>query len=133
MLLVEGKVRQKDEQVQLNCNSVRYYQPETAPVEPPAIPEVEELSPAGEASPVISRRLIISITQTDDRAGDLTRLKELVDTLRGFPGRDEAWLSVTNEEKVSTLKLSNLAVNYCPELLELLADLVGEDSMRLVE
>ena len=133
MLLVEGKVREKDEQVQLNCNSVRYYQPEAAPVEPPAIPEAEEASPAGEALPIISRRLIISITQTDDRAGDLARLKELVDILRGFPGKDEAWLSVTNEEKVSTLKLSNLAVNYCPELLELLAGLVGEDSIRLVE
>ena len=133
ILLVEGKVRQKDEQVQLNCNSVRYYQPETAHVEPPVSPEAEEAPPAGEAAPAASRRLIISITQTDDKAGDLTRLKELVDTLRGFPGKDEAWLSVTNEEKVNTLKLSNLAVSYCPELLERLAGLVGEDSMKLVE
>jgi len=127
MLLVEGKVRQKDEQVQLNCNSVRYYQPETVPVEPTATPEAEEAPPAA------SRRLIISITQTDDEAGDLTRLRELVDTLRRFPGKDEAWLSVTNEEKVNTLKLSNLAVSYCPELIERLAGLVGEDSMKLVE
>jgi DNA polymerase-3 subunit alpha len=133
MLLVEGRVRQKDERVQLNCNSVRYYQPETVPVEPPATPEAEEAPPAGEAAPVASRRLIISIAQTDDEAGDLTRLKELVDALRGFPGKDEAWLSVTNEEKVSTLKLSNLAVSYCPELLERLAGLVGEDSIKLVE
>ncbi|MCK4698333.1 MAG: DNA polymerase III subunit alpha, partial [Dehalococcoidia bacterium] len=133
MLLVEGRVRQKDEQVQLNCNSVRYYQPETAPVEPPATPEAEEAPPAGEAVPAARRRLIISIAQTDDEAGDLTRLKELVDTLRGFPGKDEAWLSVTNEKKVSTLKLSNLAVSYCPELLERLAGLVGEDSIKLVE
>ena len=82
---------------------------------------------------VTNRRLIISITQTDDRAGDLTCLKELVDTLRGFPGKDETWLSVTSEEKVSTLKLSNLAVSYCPELLERLAGLVGEGSIKLVE
>ena len=132
MLLVEGKVRQKDDQIRLNCDSVRYYQPETAPVDLSDVPEAEEAPSLSQAAPVTGR-LIISITQTDDKAGDLARLKELVDTLSGFPGNDEVRLNVTNEENVKTLKLPNLKVDCCPELLTSLSELVGEDSIRVIK
>jgi len=136
MLLVEGKVRLRDDQVQLNCDSVRYYQPETAPVELPLISGAEEVPTVdeeAETSPVSteSRRLVISITQTSDEASDITYLQKLIDTLREFPGQDEVSLRVSNEAKVITLKLSNLAVSYCSELHRQLVELVGEDRVRV--
>ena len=135
ILLVEGKVRLRDDRVQLNCDSVRRYQPEAAPAE-------EVVTPAGEAplmaeatiaetAPAESRRLVISITQTSDEDSDVTYLRKLISTLRDFPGQDEVSLRITNEEKIINLKLSNIYANYCPELHQRLVELVGEDGLRI--
>jgi hypothetical protein len=54
-----------------------------------------------------------------------------VATLKEFPGEDTVSLRVTNEEKVITLKLADLGVNYGTELHERLAALVGEEGLHL--
>jgi DNA polymerase-3 subunit alpha len=118
ILLVEGKVRLRDDRVQLSCETVRRYQPEA----PPAV--VEE-------PPVKSRRLVISISQTSDEASDVAYLHKLIEALRDFPGDDEVNLCVTNEERVFNLKLSNININYCPELHQRLVVLVGEGGLRV--
>jgi len=135
MLLVEGKVRLRDDRVQLNCDYVRHYQP-------PAQGEEAVTSQSGEApvvaeattaytAPVKGRRLVISISQTSDEASDIAYLHKLIDTLKEFPGQDEVNLCVINEEKVINLKLSNIYTNYCPELHQRLVELVGEEGLRL--
>ncbi len=136
ILLVEGKVRLRDDRVQLNCDSVRRYQPETALGEEAVTPEPSEAPVAAEVTPVYtapaeSRRLVISITQTTDEASDTAYLHKLVDILKDFPGQDEVNLRVANEERVANLKLSNIYINYCPELHQRLVELVGEDGLRL--
>jgi len=136
ILLVEGKVRLRDDRVQLNCDYVRHYQPEAAQDEaaitaqPEAAPIVTE-EPAGYTTSTERRRLVISITQTTDEASDIAYLDKLANTLRDFPGQDEVSLCVTNEDKVINLKLSNIYTNYCPELHQRLVELVGEDGLRL--
>jgi DNA polymerase-3 subunit alpha len=117
ILLVEGKVRLRDDRLQLSCETVRRYQPEAAPAEEP-------LPPKG-------RRLVISISQTSDEATDVASLRKLVEVLRGFPGEDEVNLCVTNEERVFNLKLSNIYTNYCPELHQRLVELVGEGGLKV--
>ena len=77
------------------------------------------------------RRLVISITQTEDEESDSAYLNKLVTTLKEFPGGDTVSLRVTNEEKVITLKLADLGVNYGPELHEQLVALVGEEGLHL--
>ena len=124
ILLVEGKVRVKDERVQLSCESVRRYQPEAAEKDKPVL--AEEPPP-----PNKSRRLVISITQTSDAETDIVYLRKLIDTLRNFPGGDEVKLCVTNEERVFNLKLSNILINYCPELHQRLVELVGEEGLMM--
>jgi DNA polymerase-3 subunit alpha len=119
ILLVEGKVRLRDDRVQLSCETVRRYQPEA----PPAV--VEEPPPAK------SRRLVISISQTSDEASDVAYLHKLIEALRSFPGDDEVNLCVTNEERVFNLKLANILINYCPELHQRLVELVGEEGLRV--
>jgi len=127
ILLVEGKVRLRDDRVQLNCEYVRRYQPEAAQGEVPRVAE----ETAAYTAPPESRRLVISVAQTSDEDSDIAYLHKLIDTLRDFPGQDEVSLCVTNEEKVVNLKLSNIYTNYCPELRQRLVELVGEDGLRL--
>jgi len=133
LLLVEGKVRVRDDQVQLNCNSVRIYQIQT-PSESEDIAETEEATEICETTPAApKRRVILSITQTDDKADDLNRLNETIEILKRFPGSDEVWFNVVNEEKTSTLKMVSVEVNYCPELSNSLAQLLGNESIEVTE
>jgi hypothetical protein len=81
--------------------------------------------------PLKSRRLVISISQTSDEATDIAYLHKLFDVLRGFPGRDEVNLCVTNEQRVFNLRLGNIYTNYCPELHQRLVELVGEGGLRV--
>jgi len=135
ILLVEGKVRLRDDQVQLNCDHVRHYQPEAAQgkevlaSQSGEVPIVDEET-AADAVPE-SRRLVISIIQTTNVNSDIDYLQKLIDTLKDFPGRDEVKLCVTNEDRVINLKLPNIYANYCPELHQRLVELVGEDGLRL--
>jgi len=130
ILLVTGKVRVRDDQVQLNCDSVRRYQPEAtqvveAPPPPVEIPEVAEVEPPA------NNRLVISITETGDEDSDVASFNKLIDILRDFPGEDEVKLRVINEEKVVHLRLPNVGTNYCPELHQRLVELVGEGGLKL--
>ena len=136
ILLVEGKVRLRDDRVQLNCDYVRRYQPEVSQggeavtSEPGGEPVVAEETTAYTA-PAKSRRLVISISQTSDEDSDIAYLHKMIDTLRDFPGQDEVSLCVTDEEKVINLKLSNIYTNYCPELHQRLVELVGEEGLKV--
>jgi len=129
ILLVQGKVRLRDERVQLNCDSVRRYQPE------PVVSEEVVTSQPIEApivdAPAESHRLVISITQTSDEDSDVAYLRKLIDTLNDFPGQDEVSLCLIDDERVVNLKLSSIRANYCPELHQRLAELVGEDGLRV--
>ena len=129
ILLVEGKVRLRDDRVQLNCDSVRYYQPESTPSE--AAVASQPIEAPRVATPVESHLLVISITQTSDEDSDIAHLHKLIDTLKEFPGQDKVELRITNGERVINLMLSNITTNYCPELRERLVELVGEDGLRL--
>jgi len=136
ILLVEGKVRLRDDRVQLNCDHVRRYQPEATQGEEvvtsqPAKPPVVAEEATTYAMPAESHRLVISISQTSDKDTDIVYLHKLIDTLKDFPGQDEVNLCVTNEEKIINLKLSNMRISYCPELHQRLVELVGEDGLRL--
>ncbi|MBM4433042.1 MAG: DNA polymerase III subunit alpha, partial [Chloroflexi bacterium] len=135
LLLVEGKVRLKDDRVQLTCDRVRRYQPEE-PQEEKALSKPAETAeipppPVAEPAAVKTQHLLISITQTNDKASDIAYLLRLIDTLKEFPGQDEVSLRVTNGEKIFNLSLSNIKVNYCPELHQRLADFVGKDKLKL--
>jgi len=136
ILLVEGKVRLRDETVQLNCDRAQHYQPEVTsgvevvtpePVKVPAV--AEETTP--DTKPVKRHHLTIIVTQTSDQDGDITHLNRLYQTLREFPGEDEVSLRINIEERVVNLKLSNITIDYCPELYQQLVELVGAEALRL--
>jgi len=131
ILLVQGKVRLRDDRVQLYCDSVRHYQPEAALSEAVTTPQPSEVPVEVDVAPTPSRRLVITISQTSDEAQDIAHLQRLVDALKEFPGKDEVNLCIINGERVVNLKLSNISTDYCPELHQRLAELVGEDGLRI--
>jgi DNA polymerase-3 subunit alpha len=126
IVLVEGKVRVRNDRLQLSCDNVRRYQPEAAPEK--ARPEVVEKPKA----PAPKSRLTISIKQTENIDNDVACLNKLVDTLRVFPGEDEVNMCVVNGDRVVNLKLSNIYTEYCPELHQRLVELVGEAGLKVV-
>jgi len=129
IVLVQGKIRLKDNRVQLNCDSVRYYQPGMAVSEiavtsqPAEVPIVVE--------PVESHRLVVSITQTSDEDSDIAYLNKLIDILKDFQGQDEVNLCLINDERMVNLKLPDIQINYGPELHQRLVEMVGEDGLRV--
>ncbi|MBI2328121.1 MAG: DNA polymerase III subunit alpha [Chloroflexi bacterium] len=134
MLLVEGKVRSRDDRVQLNCDSVRLYQPAAVQDEEVVTAEPAEAPLPVGATPSVSaltksRRLVISITQTSDEASDIARLHKLIDVLKGFPGQDEVTLCIKTDERVDNLKLPT--TNYCPALHQRLVEVVGEEGVMV--
>ncbi len=133
ILLVGGKVKLRDDRVQLNCDNVRRYQPEAAQGEKVAGAELGEAPALAEEAPVKNRRLIVTLTQSGDKASDIAYLHRLVDTFKDFPGQDEVNLRVISKGKAIKLKLANMYANYCPELHQQLVELVGEDRLRLEE
>jgi DNA polymerase-3 subunit alpha len=128
ILLVQGKVRMRDDQVQLSCDNVRRYELEPSPPEEPAAVKEPETPPP---PPPQRHRLVISLSQTSDAASDTAQLNKLVDILRRFPGEDEVNLCVINGEKIINLKLSNIYTNYCPELHQRLVELMGEEGLKV--
>ena len=122
IVLVEGKVRLRNDQLQLSCDNIRRYQLDSVPP-----PEPEEPPPP----PPPKSRLTISMKQTEDIDADVAYLNKLVDTLRIFPGEDEVNMCVVNGDRIVNLKLSNISTNYCPELHQRLVELVGEAGLRV--
>ena len=129
-LLVTGKVRVRNDSLQLHCDRVDYLQTEVNPEEDDVFPPVVEARPP-DASPAGNRRLVINVRQTDDEDSDIARLRRLIDAVKAYPGKDEVNLSVSNQERVTNLHWPEITTNYCPELHQRLAEIVGEDGLRV--
>ncbi|MBI4187570.1 MAG: DNA polymerase III subunit alpha [Chloroflexi bacterium] len=124
---IDAKVKIRDDRAQLVCDSARRYQVEPLLPEEAAAPQPPVMAEA----PAEKRRLTITIYQTSRKEEDVAYLQKLVDTLRAFPGRDEVNLRVANGERVFSLALPGIFVDYCPELTERLADMESQGGLRL--
>ena len=127
-LQLEGKVKLRDERVQLNCNRVQVYQAEKASVETVV---VAETAPTTVEMTVEKRRLVISLAETGNEGGDVARFRQVIGVLKDFPGGDEVGLCVNSEGEVVNLKLTNITTDYCLVLHQRLAELVGEEGLRV--
>jgi len=155
IVLVEGRVTMRDEEIQMSCKKASRYQPgQAAPKKPQ--PEVETRPPAvvsngkatynakpvnngKQAAPAISaptpaprrHRLVVSITGTVDEEGDKLRLHKAIFAVREYQGRDEVSLRIVNNGKTTNLKLPNIYTGYCPELHDKIVGLVGAGGLRV--
>jgi len=130
ILLIEGKVRVRDDRAQLNCDNVSQYQPEAQPSLPvERVPEVTAVA-EDKKPPAESNRLAINISQTEDKGSDIARLNQVIAILRDYPGDDEVKLAIVNGNKVTNLKLASIYTGYCPELHQRLSAVVGESGLK---
>lgn len=119
ILLIQGRVRARQEGVQVVCEQVRQYQPR----ETESVPDV--LSPSRES------RLRITMAQTDNDKEDLARLHQIVDIVRRYPGEDRVLLAIAGSGTRVNLEMPDLSTGYCRELHGQLAELVGEEAIKL--
>lgn len=133
-LVIQGKVRVREERAQISCDSVRLYQPPSEGEEPvarsiPERPKVTIEKPV--VTPAVRHLLIINLPQTEDTEGDIARLGKVVSILRAYPGRDVVQLNVINGSGAIPLKMPGLQTGYCPELQQRLVELVGEAGLKV--
>jgi len=125
MLLVQGKVRVRQDEVQLVCEEVEPYDPEQAgqgPVEPVA--KVVASKPR-------RSKLLIAVAQTDNEQQDLERLYRLLDIIKCYPGQDEVLLAIDTGDGLVNLEMPGVTTGYCRDLHEQLAGLVGEQAITV--
>jgi len=127
-LLVRGKVRVRNDRIQVYADTVSDMAAESAG----RGPAVDRRPVAGAAPPPKPlRRLVISIVQSGDEAADLARLNDLVTLLKEFPGRDVVAVRVQAGGQVTNLRLTAMFTGYSEALAERLTELVGEGNYRL--
>ncbi|OGO02339.1 MAG: hypothetical protein A2Y72_06340 [Chloroflexi bacterium RBG_13_53_26] len=119
ILLVQGKVRARQEGVQIACDQVRRYEPRaTEPADDVPIPSREG-------------RLRITIAQTDNEKEDLLRFHQILDIVKRYPGGDRVIMAIADGGSRVNLDMPNMSTGYCRELHEQLVELVGEEGLRL--
>jgi DNA polymerase-3 subunit alpha len=122
ILLIEGTVKLRDERVSVNCYRVRQYQPSTEEKQ-----EIEQVT-----QPPLPRKITINITQSDKTDEDVTRLEQIINVLKRYPGQDTVLLTIVTTEETINLKLPN-TTSYCPELAQEINSILGDNSLRLKE
>ena len=161
-VVVEGKVRLREDNLQLNCDRAFRYEPSQeqsrTSISSTNI-SVDDIEVQEQQSPIVTtatgqmgnkvvkgpvtqptasntdipekHRLYISLGQTEDKDGDISRLHQIVDVLREFIGEDEVNLCLGHNGSVTYARLTNLNTGYCPELKKRLEGLVGEEGLRV--
>jgi DNA polymerase-3 subunit alpha len=135
-LIVQGRVRARDDEVSVICDDVKYYEPPAPNDEAPTMHKLKttkaELPPVKTSTaPPERHRLIINIAQTSDASGDISRLNKIMAALKTYTGRDEVQLNILNSGDAIPLKLPNIYTGYCPELRQQLVGLIGEDGLNV--
>ncbi len=113
VLLVGGKVKSRGERVQVVCEQVQQYQPQTTATPP--------------------RRLMVMIAQTSDKENDLARLTHILRLIGQYPGQDRVSLVIDSGGTVTRLDLPHMTADYCPQLREQLAGVVGDWGLKVEE
>jgi DNA polymerase III subunit alpha len=142
-LRVQGKVKMKDEKLQVGCDSVEMYVPDAAPKKAvnnlstsPSGPEKTSSNGAignghngngngnghngNGKSPVnnVLHKVTFVIHETSDEDKDESTLNELVGLLKEYRGRDEVFLRIVNAEQVTTMKMPSVYIDYSPDLVK---------------
>lgn len=109
VLIVEGKVRIKEDERQILCERVQRY-------------------PAPQESP---RRLILRINQKSVQRQDVGLFRDILNLLTQFPGGDEVRLAIGTEQGVVYMEWPGITVGYCAQLHKGLAELIGDEAVYL--
>jgi DNA polymerase-3 subunit alpha len=137
-LVIQGKVRVREEQPQISCDSVRLYQSLQEGKAPAINNNHQPMSKAPETTTTngipengTRHRLLISLHQTKDEDADIALLNKVVALLKSYSGRDEVRFNMLNGGAAVPMSLPNVQTGYCPELKKRLTELVGEAGLKV--
>ncbi|MGA3093880.1 MAG: OB-fold nucleic acid binding domain-containing protein, partial [Dehalococcoidales bacterium] len=130
ILLVEGKVRERADQMQIVCERVRRYDLGLQKREKPAARVVTQPPTAKEEKAAEHLRLTITLQQTDNAQADIAQLHSVMAVLQDYPGSDEVSLTVSNGTKIFKLKMGQMRVTCNDELRRRVAALIGNDGIK---
>ncbi len=137
VLLVQGKVRVREDQISIICDLARRYEPAGVKTE---IKPAEDRKANGNGTKSTSeavtrpsgiRHLVITLTQTDDKEADIARLRQLYEMLRVHPGQDKVHLQIRVGEDVTPMAWPTVNVDFGPELERALTALIGNEALKL--
>jgi DNA polymerase-3 subunit alpha len=145
-LRVQGKVKMKDEKLQVTCDAVEIYNPEALPknVGVVTFPLKVEKSNGhgpngvngngknGNGKSTVNNalhKITIVMHETEDEIQDDKYLNELVDLLKEYRGKDEVNLRIVNSERVTYLKLPSVFIDYSPDLVKRLSKYVKPEDL----
>jgi DNA polymerase III subunit alpha len=146
VVVIQGKVRAKEDGIQLTCDAAQKYVPSIqSPAPDGDLPDVHRVAQAAPApgvpetrhtpssvAPARGQRLSITLQTTDDSEADIKRLHRVVEIIRQFDGDDEVSLRIgTNGD--TTCALLPGGTLYCAQLRDSLQALVGEGGITVQE
>jgi hypothetical protein len=79
------------------------------------------------------RQITVTLRPTGDKERDKRRIKTLYGTLISYHGRDKFSFQIFESGKGHLIDFPNDTTRICPELLERLKKLMGEESWRVEE
>ena len=79
------------------------------------------------------KQITITLRSTGDKERDKRRIKTLYGTLISYHGRDKFSFQIFENGKGHLIDFPNDTTRICPELLERLKKLMGEESWRVEE
>ena len=114
ILTIKGLVKVRDGETQLNCQEATLL-----PVRQEVLQEPRH------------RHVMIDIHQSGEADKDIERLHRIMNILKNYAGEDRVSLTIVSDGDVTNLEIPETKVNYCPELLGELSEVVGEGNIRL--
>jgi DNA polymerase-3 subunit alpha len=125
ILLVEGKVKLRDERITINCYKVRRYQTSTEP---------EVAKPGATKDTKLPKRHKLTLTLKEDHyegkeTEELT--DKVMDILTLYPGEDSVHLVIINSEHIFNMELPT--TRYCTELAQKVTSVLGNGGLKVEE
>ena len=120
ILMVQGRVKVRQDNVQVVCDQVREYKAD----------EVGNQAPVPANPPLRHGKLKVILVETENPDEDIARLRRAIDVLRSFPGDDQVLLNICSGTSKVSVEMTGVGVSYCPELRLQLTGALGRDALR---
>ena len=123
ILIMKGMLKNRNGGVQLNCQEVYSYQDTNNG----GISQSET-----ESEPEQKRKLLtITLSETGNSEKDIEFLHKTIAILQHYPGESNVSLTIIDDEETTCLDMPKITINYCPELVKEITDLLGADSLKM--
>jgi DNA polymerase III subunit alpha len=154
VLRIEGKVKLKDERIQVTCNGVEIFDPNIQPIQivtsvPSNVNTLNKTNGNGKGIPKKSKaedngkatiettqksyKVTLTLYETNNEKSDEEKFNQIMAILRDVRGKDEVHLRIIAEGDITNLKLTNTYVDYSPDLKKRLSMFVPIEGQTVEE